>query len=171
MAKAKKKSAPVKQAAIILILIIAGVLAAGQIALHKPGGVTITEVKPEAPMLDQVNEVRAKTGKKAVVHDPKLDEAAREKVDDQVNRNYWSHHLPGERIGQFVSPLYSSTTWKLGENIAKCQMSDTERIKDWANSPEHYATMVGDYDAMGYAERANPQDKNCVYTVMYFIKY
>jgi uncharacterized protein YkwD len=168
MAK-QKKSVPVRQIAVISALVIAGFVAYAQINLHKSGPVTIDQPRQEAPMIDQINEARAKAGKKAVVSDPKLTAGAEAKVTDQVSRNYWAHHLPGEDTRQFLVKDYPGKL--IAENLAKCQKSDSSVIHDWTNSPSHYQAMVGDFDAMGYAQKVNPQDQNCIYTVMYFIKY
>lgn len=150
---------------------IIGIIAAGSV-IFAPHDNRVTPVPaPQKSMLEQVNDVRAQAGKLPVTEDAKLDAAAQAKVNDQINRNYWAHNLPGERIGQFVLQQYPQEKWQLGENLARCQTNDRDRVQQWVNSPDHYKTMIGDYSAMGYAEKVNPNDRNCVYTVMYFIKF
>lgn len=173
MAKTSRKPKSKRKIAVIFAIIllsgIVGLLIAGQIALRNPQSTVITDVTPEKPMLQQINRVRTEIGKPALTQDPKLDQAAFEKVSDQIDRHYWLHHLPGEDTRHFLIDKYPGK--RVGENLAKCQTSDANRVRDWVNSPTHYAVMTGDFDAMGYAEKVNPADHNCVYTVMYFIKY
>jgi uncharacterized protein YkwD len=137
------------------------------IDLSGPGTQPPKEVH-EKPLVEQINEIRAKANKPPLVEDPKLDQGAQAKVNDQVTRNYWAHHLPNEDTRQFLGALYPGRL--TAENIAKCQTNDSQRVKDWVASPPHYAAMIGDYNEFGWAEKVNPADNNCVYTVTYFMK-
>jgi uncharacterized protein YkwD len=159
-----------KRINIILGLLIVLVASAGVlVATNKPSQPQVRAAVQEKPLLEQINAVRASVGKPALVEDPKLNQAAQMKVDDQVTRNYWKHHLDGEATFKFVSPLYPGQILPGDENLAKCQTSDSQRVDNWVHSPAHYAAMIGDFTAFGYAEKVNPKDNNCVYTVTYFL--
>lgn len=163
----KKKKA---QGRIPTTLVIVGALIA-VIAIvvtinHRPPATAIIE----PPMLVLINQVRADAGKPPVYEDQKLDLAAQGKVSDQVNRNYWAHKPPtGESVFVYLEQQYPQHSI-VGENLDKCRFSHATEVTAWHYSPEHYAIMTGDYNAMGWAEEKNPKDHNCTYAVMYFAK-
>lgn len=158
--------------AVLAALTIAGIDFAGSGTKNQIGDPAPTQIvtpTAEPSLLDQVNAVRAKAGKPALVESAELDVAAQKKVDDQVARNYWDHHLPGENTFQFFPAAVHP--YPLAENLAKCQKSDTQVVGDWVASPGHYSAMVGDYNQIGFAQEKNPRDSNCLYTVAEFRKF
>lgn len=121
---------------------------------------------PEPPLLDQINAVRAKDGKGPLTEDSRLSAAAKEKAQDMINRGYREHRASETKhfLNDRLAGKYNGS-----ENLAWCQVKDSERVEDWIDSPGHYSTMTGDFALWGSATIHNDKD-GCDYTVNYFVK-
>jgi uncharacterized protein YkwD len=126
---------------------------------------------PEPSLLTQINQVRAKVNKSPLTEVSFLDQAAHLKDDDLVARHYRWHYYPGEdpdTAWKFIRTVYSGHN-PVAENLAWCQTSDSQRVKDWVASPPHYAAMIGDYSQWGTYTEVDPTD-GCQVTVNYFLR-
>lgn len=179
MTKRNKKKGFISKQGLITglgVLAISLIVGAGGFLLYRSTitpNTVVTTREPEyqeAPLMTQVNAVRAKNNKKALSEDPNLMAAAQRKVADQVARNYPEHHIGNEDTFQFLKPLVGSNYYHLAENLSECGASDSERVQGWINSPGHFKTMVGDFDGFGWAQKYWPK-RDCILTVTYYIKY
>lgn len=71
-----------------------------------------------------------------------LNKAACLKLDDMVANNYWSHDKPdGTTPWTFIEAAgYNYTA--AGENLAFGQLTTTQVMNDWINSPKHKENLV-----------------------------
>jgi uncharacterized protein YkwD len=121
-----------------------------------PTTTTTTVTKPSPPPPSQiqqvftlVNQARAQAGCKALVEDPRLDQAAQAHSDDMSARNYFSHTTPEgvtfdkrEEAAGYPSPG--------GENIAQGQTNAQVVMSAWMNSAGHRANILNcSYVAIG----------------------
>jgi uncharacterized protein YkwD len=117
--------------------------------------------------LELINALRTKAGRPALVHDARLDAAAQAKTDDLIARNYYDHALPGESAWQFIPTSLQGRA--AAENLHRCMPDVRQRVASWADSPGHYANMVGDYVLWGSYTAVDPRD-GCAVTTNYFVK-
>jgi uncharacterized YkwD family protein len=92
-------------------------------------------------MLSQVNQERARQGLAPLVADTKLTQLARQKSQDMVNKNYFSHTSPtyGSPFDMMKAAGVRYRT--AGENIA-CAPSTTRAHTALMNSPGHRANIL-----------------------------
>lgn len=106
----------------------------------------------EDQALDAINDFRNKNNLNTLVWDERLAAAAREKLNDQDNLNYFDHTSPeGKKAWDFI--LEQKYNYKsAGENLA----IDFENVSDamiaWENSPTHKENMISKkYEDFGFA--------------------
>lgn len=108
----------------------------------KPTPTGTTGQTNELKTITLVNEKRKQLGMKSFIHDTDLSAIAKAKAEDMAKNNYFSHESPtygdvSEMLGKFN---YKWTAY--GENIAKGQTTPESVVKDWINSPSHYANIA-----------------------------
>ncbi|NTV30483.1 hypothetical protein HGA91_00690 [candidate division WWE3 bacterium] len=93
-------------------------------------------------IISYTNQEREKDGLPALVHNAKLDEAAKLKAQDMFAKNYWAHVSPDgiDPWHWFAMVNYDYTS--AGENLA--QGFDTSRgvISGWMASPSHRENIL-----------------------------
>ena len=88
------------------------------------------------------NELRKNAGVGAVLENPKLSQAAYDKVQDMLAQQYFSHTGPD---GKVVSDWLRKNLYDfdfVGENLAIGFSSPADVINAWSKSATHYANMV-----------------------------
>ncbi len=86
--------------------------------------------------------------------DKKLDLVAEKKVNDMMQKQYWSHLSPS---GEMVWDLMDQLSYKYmaaGENLAKGFTDDKSMVDAWMNSPLHRANILAtQFDKVGVAQK------------------
>ncbi|MDQ3158751.1 MAG: CAP domain-containing protein [bacterium] len=130
-----------------------------------------TEMSSEN-LLIETNRQRTNNDLDALEVNDKLSEAAREKAEDMVERNYWSHLTPeGSSPWIFVNDegyKYS----RAGENLAYGFSNSEQVIAGWMNSESHKDNILDkDYQEVGFGYANSPnydgKGKNTVVVAMY----
>lgn len=100
----------------------------------------------EAYIFQQTNVERAKVGAPALVSDSTLNQLARERSQDMVNRNYFSHQTPdGLYVFDMLKTLgisYSTAGENIAMNTYPGQQAGVEAMTGWMNSPGHKANIL-----------------------------
>ncbi len=88
------------------------------------------------------NQERSARGISVLSENEKLDQAAREKLIDMFDNNYWDHKSPdGKQAWDFIrSENYDYLL--AGENLAKGFNKSTTVVEAWMNSETHKANIV-----------------------------
>lgn len=98
------------------------------------------------------NEQRASNGLKYLVEDPRLDQSAAMKANDEITNNYWAHVSPSG-----VQPWYWFARVKYyytyaGENLAMNFDTSDGVMMGWMNSLGHRANILNpNYEDIGVA--------------------
>ncbi|MET1032925.1 MAG: CAP domain-containing protein [Candidatus Saccharimonadales bacterium] len=140
----------------MLIIVIVGFvinigLSAGQGVLSYA-----TSMSPSA-LLQETNIQRGSNDRAALSLSNKLSQAAQQKANDMVARNYWSHTSPeGTQPWQVISSVgYSYTT--AGENLAYGFDTSAGAMAGWMNSPGHKANVLNvNYTEVGFGIANSP---------------
>ncbi len=111
-----------------------------------------------AALLDSTNDAREDNGQKELKLDKQLTNAAQNKAQDMVAKNYWSHNTPsGEAPWVFIADSGYEYE-RAGENLAYGFLTSDQVIAGWMNSATHRANIL---DAsfkevgFGFADNAN----------------
>ncbi|MCL2342230.1 MAG: CAP domain-containing protein [Firmicutes bacterium] len=105
----------------------------------------------EQEVLDLINNERTANGLAPLVIDKELENIARLKARDMVNKDYFSHESkeygsPFDMMKDF-GIIYKTA----GENIAGNE-SNADAVKEWMNSPDHKANILSSsYTCTGIA--------------------
>lgn len=141
---------------VITSIIVSAILGAGAIGftaynLHMrsaPPALVATQPAIEAPqpterpLLELLNEIRAKHGLGPLIESQELNRTAGNKADDLGNLNYWSHSRPnGEDFSEAIYRVIPRGTF-VGENLSKCHTSNQQAINSWVNSPTHLENIL-----------------------------
>lgn len=108
-------------------------------------------------LLQETNIQRSNHGKTALTLNSQLSQAAQDKANDMVARNYWAHTTPdGKQPWEFISATgYSFTA--AGENLAYGFDSSAAAMTGWMNSPGHKANVLHDnYLEVGFGVANSP---------------
>lgn len=102
-------------------------------------------------LLDATNNQRQKSGVKNLAINPLLQQAAQNKAQDMVNRNYWSHKTPeGKDPWQFIANEGYSYQ-KAGENLAYGFDDSSSVVTGWMNSTTHRRNLLDkDFAEVGF---------------------
>ncbi|KAJ2850652.1 hypothetical protein GGI22_005356 [Coemansia erecta] len=101
-------------------------------------------------MLSQVNAVRAKVGKPALIINQQLNKMAQAQSDYQASVSTMTHDNPDGSLGARCSDV--GLKWSgVAENVAWNYPDVTSVVTGWVNSPGHYENMIGDYNVVGFA--------------------
>lgn len=121
---------------------------------HVLGYATSTSV---SGLLSGTNDQRAANSLGALALNDQLNQAAQNKANDMVNRNYWSHNTPdGSPPWVFITDAgYQYST--AGENLAYGFDSSDATITGWMNSPGHRANILNtSYKEVGFGIANSP---------------
>ena len=137
-----------KKHSIPLLIVIASAVATG-VVLFTPKPLTEIENIPIASMeLALINDTRQEIGLPLLQRNVKLDESARQKCDDMVQYDYWSHNRDNKEWRDFISQEYT----RAGEILAKGFGADKqEQHHGWMDSYTHAEQIVGRYTDFGSA--------------------
>lgn len=138
------------------------------IYINFPSNIFFADITKSA-LVSFINQARQSSGLQPLVENQKLDQAARLKAEDMVQKQYFSHTSP-----QGVSPWYWFKTigynYKYaGENLA-VGFFDSEEVYDaWVNSPSHKANLLNlNYREVGTAVLDGFGSNNTVVVVQFF---
>lgn len=111
----------------------------------------------QSMLFSAVNEYRERNGKAILGLDSGLSARAQAYAEDMAKRDYISHTSPD---GATLDRRMAGYSDSVGENLATGQSDPSQVVKDWANSPEHNANMLGaNFKAMGVGYAYNAQSK------------
>lgn len=107
----------------------------------KPGDVVGAEITT-ANVLNGTNAMRYEKDLPILKENPKLDLAARMKLDDMLARDYFAHNAPDgvSALDWIKRAGYIPTYW--GENLARNFTNVQDTLTAWQNSPTHYANIM-----------------------------
>ncbi|KAJ2859300.1 hypothetical protein GGH94_006176, partial [Coemansia aciculifera] len=102
-------------------------------------------------MLNQLNTIRAKANKPPLVLDARLSKVAQQHSVYQSSISGITHNDVGGTLGARCTA--AGLKWKsLGENVASTAPDIPSVLMVWANSPGHYANMIGDFKLVGFGQ-------------------
>lgn len=108
-----------------------------------------------------VNEERKKQGLQPLTEDKSLNQLARIKVQDMLERNYFEHKSPYYGNPWDMASLFDYEFASFGENIARYHSSPKEVCKAWIASQKHHENILNkSYTNIGIAIK---RDKNGKY--------
>lgn len=139
--------------AVLLVLIASGIVISHVDTKSNQKAATQVTVKPSLPtkeeLLALVNRERAKNGVAALKEDPRLDQSAQMKADDEVKYNYFGHISPAASpyAGKHGYELINSVGINCvidGENITENKTTNTahQAVFSWISSPPHHKAMI-----------------------------
>lgn len=130
-------------------IVVGAMLIATGVVLFTPKPLTEVEHIPVASMeLALINDTRQEIGLTLLQRNVKLDASARQKCDDMVKYDYWSHSRDGKQWHEFVSDEFVAR----GEILATGFGADKqEQNHAWMNSYSHAEQIVGNYTEFGSA--------------------
>ncbi len=136
---------------VILGFVINTILSTGQGVLSYA-----TNVSP-AGLLQETNIQRSGNSRAALSLNNQLSQAAQQKANDMVARNYWSHTSPeGTQPWEIISSVgYAYVA--AGENLAYGFDTSAATLAGWMNSPGHKANVLNaDYKEVGFGIANSP---------------
>lgn len=114
--------------------------------------VQITHASPitQENIFQLTNAIRIENNLTSLSVSEKLNEAAREKAEDMINRNYWAHSTPdGQPFWSFVNKTDYDWSY-LGENLAADFKTSEGIVNAWYDSPTHRQNILnGNYEDIG----------------------
>lgn len=129
--------------------------------LHKGNVLSYaTEMSPGG-LLGASNSQRAANGVGGLTLNALLNQAAQQKANDMVARDYWSHNTPeGNQPWVFIDATGYEYK-KAGENLAYGFETSADAITGWMNSPSHRANMLDSaFDEVGFGIANSPNYQN-----------
>ncbi|HVO55110.1 MAG TPA: CAP domain-containing protein [Solirubrobacterales bacterium] len=101
----------------------------------------------EQSMLCLVNYARQQVGDGTLEASPQLEESARDKANDIVQCDSFSHYACGREFTYWMKETgYLSGCWRAGENLAYGEGAygtTTSIFRAWLRSPTHRANLLG----------------------------
>ncbi len=95
-------------------------------------------------VLAEINTERIKNNEPALVENRLLSTAAKDKLRDMFEKNYWDHTSPdGERAWSFINKTGYSYSMA-GENLARGFISANSMVKAWMNSETHRKNILNE---------------------------
>ena len=105
-----------------------------------------------ASVVAAMNEQRAKIGLRPLREDPRLDDAAADRMRDMEELSYWGHEAPDGRSPFMWLPLRRYRYRFAGENLAVGFQTNELLIEGWMGSPGHRDNILSpDYEDCGVA--------------------
>lgn len=103
-------------------------------------------------IISLTNQLRREKSVTSLIENKLLDEAAYQKAQDMLVKQYFSHIGPDDKN---MSDWLGAVGYKYsiaGENLAMGFSSAPDVMRAWENSPTHYANLIdSDYDEIGVA--------------------
>ncbi|MDR6224115.1 CAP domain-containing protein [Desmospora profundinema] len=109
----------------------------------------------EMEVVNLVNQEREKRGLKPLKADTKLSQVARDKSQDMIDNNYFSHDSPRYGSPFDMMKAYGISYRTAAENIAAGQSTAKQVMDGWMNSDGHRANILNpnlDTIGVGYAK-------------------
>lgn len=123
-------------------------MATGVVLLTPKPLVEMEHIPIASTELALINDTRQEIGLPLLQRNVKLDESARQKCEDMVQYDYWSHNRDGKEWKEFISQEYT----RAGEILAKGFGADKqEQHHGWMDSYTHAEQIVGRYTDFGSA--------------------
>ena len=118
----------------------------------KPGVLGYSSEITVTQLLDLTNQQRSSNGKKPLVINEKLSQAAKAKADYMFLKNFWAHTAPdGTQPWDFILKQNYDYSYA-GENLARNFYYSKEVVEAWMNSPSHKENLLSEnYDEVGFA--------------------
>lgn len=113
-------------------------------------------------LLSSTNSARTDQGTPSLRTNARLAQAAQDKANDMVKRDYWSHNTPEGRSPWSFVDKRGYAYRAVGENLAYGFSEDQEVINGWLNSPTHRDNLLNTtYQEVGFGIATSPnfQDK------------
>ncbi len=147
----KKLLRPKKLATLVLILGLCSSIMFGFLALKsnletllpaQAGQSQLQESIDKEQILLLVNQERFNFNLKPLKSNPKLTQAANDKISDMITNNYFAHISPsGKKWSEFIQAVdYNYTIG--GENLARNYTTPKETVQAWLNSPTHRENIL-----------------------------
>ncbi|PIT90488.1 MAG: hypothetical protein COU22_01840, partial [Candidatus Komeilibacteria bacterium CG10_big_fil_rev_8_21_14_0_10_41_13] len=156
----------------IKLLILVGILSISVMLFF------VTPTYSKAPLevasdrlIDLTNQERIKFGLQPLKASSVLNQAATNKAEDILNKQYFSHNSPdGKKFSQWVKDEGYSNYQIIGENLAMGFSSEEAVIKAWMNSQGHKDNILNPkYKDIGLAViKGRLEGKNTYVIVQYF---
>lgn len=138
-------------------------MATGLVLLTPKPLVEVENIPIASMELALINDTRQEIGLPLLQRNIKLDESARQKCEDMVQYDYWSHNRDGKKWSEFITIDYKQA----GEILATGFKGDTkEQHNSWLSSPSHAGQIMGNYTDFGSATCAYDNGKDL--TVVHF---
>lgn len=104
-------------------------------------------------VLRLVNKARSEAGIAPLASNDLLDKAAKAKLDDMLQKNYFAHASPSGITHETFVDTSGYDRYLSGENLAEGYSSASETVKAWLDSPTHKANILNPrYEDTGIAE-------------------
>ncbi|MBP7832818.1 MAG: hypothetical protein KA035_03545, partial [Candidatus Levybacteria bacterium] len=118
----------------------------------RPDVLGISYTISEQDLLENTNKQRSLNGAAPLQLNPKLSDAARRKVANMFENNYWAHFAPnGTTPWSFIKAADYEYLFA-GENLAKGFTSSSDVVNAWMNSPTHRENLLSSkYTEIGFA--------------------
>lgn len=136
---------------VILGFVINSVLSTGRGVLSYATNVSLSA------LLQETNIQRSNNGRAALSLNNQLSQAAQQKANDMVARDYWSHASPeGTQPWEIISSV-GYAYLAAGENLAYGFDTSAATVAGWMNSPGHKANVLHvDYKEVGFGIANSP---------------
>ena len=100
--------------------------------------------KLASDILAEINEERYKNSENTLATNQLLNEAAKDKLSDMFEKNYWDHTSPdGEKAWSFINKTGYSYSMA-GENLARGFISADSMVRAWMDSPTHRKNILNE---------------------------
>lgn len=93
-------------------------------------------------IIELTNQKRRENGLNELEPNQILNQVARAKANDLLQRQYWSHYDPEGRNIKYFLDEFNYTFYVAGENLAKDFYSHIEVVNAWMNSPSHRQNIL-----------------------------
>ena len=150
----------------VMIFMLIGLpfLSQPRVALGKAKGNVLAYATDmtQGGLLGETNAQRAAYGVAGLSLNGTLSQAAQNKANDMVTRNYWSHNTPDGNPPWVFIDAVGYAYKKAGENLAYGFGTSSEAVTGWMNSPSHKANLLdGSYKQVGFgiANSSNYQNQ------------
>lgn len=123
--------------------------------------------KVMADFVFMTNALRRKYSLNELKPSGELEASAYLKLDDMASGKYWGHYGPNKTsFSKFIWQELPSS-YKVGENLARCFDNHEDAFKALVNSPTHFAVLTTtDFNQVGIASKV--QENGCESIVMHF---
>lgn len=129
-------------AAVITAVMIGVYLVGYKTGEREPQVPQINTAAQEEEMIDRINLIRFNKEVPSLKSDPGLNNTAKLKVKDMIERRYWSHETPDGKPYYFLIAQNRPGLSIVGENLARCFESTDAMIEGWIKSEGHLANII-----------------------------